>query len=305
VRHDQNGCQIVSAKKASEISQLVGGLLIGPDIEINGVCSILNPQNGKIGFVTRLTSDVEAALHYKSVLLVESAIPGATTASQIVVQNPRLAFAFVSELFDVAPIAFGVHSSSIIHPTAIVDEEAIIGPFCVIDEGVTICSGAIIENNVTLKKNTYVGQNTRIRSNSVIGGPGFGYEFDSEGKPVHIRHFGRVYIGSNVEIGSCVVIARATIDQTSIGDDVKIDDHVFIAHNVQIGNRTVVIAGTEISGSVQIGEDCWISPQVTIINGVTIGNRALIGIGAVVTKNVPAEKVVAGNPARVLRDRLT
>ena len=293
------------ARKASEISQLVGGLLIGPDIEIDGVCSILNPQNGKIGFVTRLTSELESVLEHESVLLVESAISGEITASQIVVQNSRLAFAIVSELFESESVNYGVHPSSIVHSGAMVDKQSTIGPFCVIEDGVTISRGVTIENSVTIKKNTYIGPNTRIRSNSVIGGPGFGYEFDSEGKPVHIHHFGRVYIGSNVEIGSCVVIARATIDQTSIGDDVKIDDHVFVAHNVQIGNRTVVIAGTEISGSVQIGEDCWISPQVTIINGVTIGNRAMIGIGAVVTKNVPAEKVVAGNPARILRDRLT
>lgn len=289
--------------KAGEIAQMVGGQLIGDDLEVDGVCSVSTPENGKIGFISKFTDETAVALQFQSVFLTESVISGDLKASQIVVNNPRLAFAIVSGFFSEREMSFGAHPSSLIHPNARVDRDSTIGAFCVIEEGVTISRGVTIENSVTIKKNTFVGPNTRIRSNSVVGGPGFGYEFDGQGNPIHIHHFGHVHIGANVEIGSCVVIARATIDKTIIGDDVKIDDHVFIAHNVQIGNRTVVIAGAEISGSVQIGEDCWISPQVTIINGVTIGDRTLIGIGTVVTQNIPSNVVAVGNPARVLRTR--
>jgi UDP-3-O-[3-hydroxymyristoyl] glucosamine N-acyltransferase len=108
-------------------------------------------------------------------------------------------------------------------------------------------------------------------------------------------------MGNNIEVGALTCICRGTIDDTLIGDNVKIDDHVFIAHNVQIGENSVVIAGAEVSGSVKIGKNSWIGPQSTIINGVEIGESSMVGIGAVVTKPVTNNVIVAGNPAKVLR----
>lgn len=289
--------------KASEISHYVNGLLIGEDIDVDGVCSLSDVIDGKIGFDTRQSTSFSPAFKHKSVFLVRQSIQEHGNATLIVVDNPRLAFAYVSKLLSESKTIFGVHPTAVIHPDAAIDPQSAVGPFCLIEKDVVIEQDVIIENSVTIKEGTHIGRGSRIRSNSVIGGPGFGYEFDEDGKPIHIYHFGRVVIGQNVEIGSCVVIARGTIDATFIGNDVKIDDHVFIAHNVQVGNRTVIIAGAEISGSVIIGEDCWISPQVTIIDGKVVGDKSLIGIGAVVTKDVPSDTVVAGNPARVLRRR--
>ena len=85
--------------------------------------------------------------------------------------------------------------------------------------------------------------------------------------------------------------------------DVKIDDCVFIAHNCFVDEASYLIAGAEISGSVTIGKRVWVSPEATVINKVSIGDDALVGIGAVVTRNVPANSVVSGVPAKVLRDR--
>jgi len=94
-----------------------------------------------------------------------------------------------------------------------------------------------------------------------------------------------VIIGDNVEIGSLNAIARGTLEDTVIGDNVKTDDHVFIAHNVEVGDNTLIIAGAEVSG------------------GVKIGDGAVVGMGAVVTKSVKAGAVVMGNPAREKKDR--
>jgi UDP-3-O-[3-hydroxymyristoyl] glucosamine N-acyltransferase len=84
---------------------------------------------------------------------------------------------------------------------------------------------------------------------------------------------------------------------------VKIDDHVFIAHNVEVGENTLIIACAEISGSVTIGRGVWIGPNASIRDKVTIGDKALVGLGAVVTKNVVDNAVVAGNPAKFIRNR--
>ena len=127
---------------------------------------------------------------------------------------------------------------------------------------------------------------------------------DDMGVPVRIGHRGGVVIGADVEVGAHVSIAQGTIEPTVIHDHVKIDDCVFIAHNVTVGRASYVIAGAEISGSVTVGERVWISPEATVINGVTIGDDALVGIGSVVVKDVRDGDIVAGVPARPRGSRL-
>lgn len=156
---------------------------------------------------------------------------------------------------------------------------------------------AVVNGCVTFRGTVTVG------ALSVLGEQGFGLEPDSTGRYLRIPHVGGVQIGDDVEIGALVAIARGTVDDTVIDDGVRIDDKVFIAHNAHIGKNTLVIAQAEISGSVHIGDGCTIGPGAVIREHVTIGDGTLIGLGAVVVKDVPAHVVVAGNPARILRDR--
>ena len=100
------------------------------------------------------------------------------------------------------------------------------------------------------------------------------------------------------------MIARGTIGDTIIGDHVKLDDHVFVAHNVEIGDCTLVVAGAVICGSVKIGKRCWIGANSTIKEHVKIGDDAFVGMGAVVLDDVAENAVVVGNPARFLRNNL-
>jgi UDP-3-O-[3-hydroxymyristoyl] glucosamine N-acyltransferase len=101
-----------------------------------------------------------------------------------------------------------------------------------------------------------------------------------------------------VQVGNLVSIAQGTMAPTHIEHHVMIDDHVFIAHNVRVRYGALIIAGAEISGSVDIGAHSWISPQATIRNGLSIGERAVVGIGSVVVKSVQAGETVMGNPAK-------
>jgi len=156
------------------------------------------------------------------------------------------------------------------------------------------------ENVVVMPWVTY-GSGCEFMSGSVIGHTGFGFERNEEGVPVEIVHTGGVCVGARVRIGSNTVVCRGTVDDTMIGDDVKIDALCHVAHNVKIGARTMVAAMAMIGGSVEIGQDAWLGAGCTIINKVKIARGAYIGLGAVVVKDVPEKAVMIGNPARVLR----
>lgn len=268
---------------------------------IREVSTSASPKPESLSFMTRWSPESQGIIDANPTTLFivpeDAAIDGAAV-NIVRARNPRLAYALA--LRDV------LHNDgpATIAPTAFIDESAeigrgvSIGHFCVIEAGVVVGDGNRIDHHVVLKTGVRTGSNVRIGSHSSVGGPGFGFEMDGDGKPLRINHRGGVVIGDDVEIGHHCSIAQGTIEPTQISAHVKIDDCVFIAHNVSIGEASYVIAGAEISGSVTIGERVWISPEVTVINKVTIGDDALVGIGAVVVGNVEANTIVAGVPAK-------
>ena len=218
----------------------------------------------------------------------------------VAVDNPRLCFA---KLVAAANPEKNEHK---IHKTAVIGKKCVIGrvdigAFVVIGDNVTIGNDSVIAPNVVIGDNVTIGESTVIKSHATIGQKGFGFEFDKDGIPFAIPHIGSVVIGDNVEIGAHNTIARGVLKNTIISDHVKTDDHVHIAHNVMIGKRTAITACAEISGSTTIGEDCHLGPNCSIMNGIAIGDHVLIGLGAVVLHTVPADTVVAGNPAKIIK----
>jgi UDP-3-O-[3-hydroxymyristoyl] glucosamine N-acyltransferase len=146
-----------------------------------------------------------------------------------------------------------------------------------------------------------IGQNCVVGSNTVVGEVGFGLVRDELGVNLRIPHLGSVFIGNDVEIGALCSIAAGTIEPTRVADRARIDDPGFIAHNCDIGEDVIIIAGAEISGSVQIGNGSWIGPNAAIRDGLTIAPGSLIGIGSTVVKSIDEAGVYAGSPARLLR----
>lgn len=288
--------------RVKAISILLETSFVGNDFLIDGVCSSSAPISNKVTFVNNLVDlDLNALDSVRTLFLVKELPSDTKNCAFIVTSNPRLAFAKVSAMLKSADHSTGIHELSLIEPNVHIGLNVSIGPFSVVHENAFIGDNVVIENGVTIGGSVHLEKNVRVKSNSVLGTDGFGFEFSPERFPVRIHHFGGLRIGENVEIGCNTVICRGTIGDTVISSDVKIDDHVFIAHNVRIGRRSMIIAGTEISGSVTIGDDCWISPQVTILNKVSIGTGATVGIGSVVIRDVESGSVVAGNPARPLR----
>lgn len=195
-----------------------------------------------------------------------------------------------------------------IHPQAIVSKNAKIGPGCyigpntIIRDDVTIGENCMIYGNVTINDRSTIGNNVKIQSGTVIGGEGFGYLKSDRLGVINFPHIGGVLLEDNVEIGANSTIDRGALANTILRRDVKIDSLVHIAHNVVIGERTLIMANAMFSGSVTVGKDCWIAPSSSIRDAITIGDKVTVGLGAVVTKSIPSNQVWTGTPARELSD---
>lgn len=148
-----------------------------------------------------------------------------------------------------------------------------------------------------------IPNSAKIHPSAVIGKDGFGFTWDDEGVPYQLTHFGGVHIGKRCSIGANTVVDKGYLRETFLCEDVKIDNHVHVAHGVHIGARTCIAAHAMLGGSVWVGEDVWIGPSVSIKEGVEIGDGAYIGIGSNVLTDVPPRAIVAGNPAKILRYR--
>jgi len=152
---------------------------------------------------------------------------------------------------------------------------------------------AKVGKNTVIHKGTIIEHDVVIGDNCTIGGTGFGYE-DGE----LIPHKGNVVIKAGAHIGNNVCIDRAVIGSTLIGENVRIDNLVHIAHGVQVGEGSMIIALAMIAGSVRIGKNVWIAPSASIIQKIKIGDNAVIGLGSVVLKDVKEGQTVYGNPAK-------
>ena len=176
-----------------------------------------------------------------------------------------------------------------------------IGAHCFIHEDAVIGDHVSIGNHVCIECPAVIGNDTMIHSGVVIGTDGFG-DYEEDGIYRKVPHFGGVWIGERVEIGANTCIDRGTMEDTYIGNDVKIDNLCHIAHNVRIEDRGVVIALSLLGGSSVLEEGSYLAPGVMVRNQVRIGRDSLVGMGAVVTKNVESNTVVVGVPAKAIRE---
>lgn len=195
-----------------------------------------------------------------------------------------------------------IHTTAIIHPTAKIGENSSVGPYTVIDKNVIIGKNCNIGANTHIQKGTIIGDRVVIRSNVTVGNWGFGFVKDDKGANVNFPHYGNVIIEDDVQIGSSTCVDRGSLGDTIIKRGVKIDNLVHVAHNVVIGENSLVIACTMIGGSTIIGDNCWVAPAVILRNGITIGDNTTLGMGCTVTKDIPSDVTVMGSPAIPLDD---
>lgn len=278
--------------------------LVGdPNRSVQRYCSLGRSVPGALTFAAAGMTATDAALEdLESVTLICTHELGRQLSTMqltaICVDNPRLAFALaLGEFFAPAPPPAGVHASAIIAKSAHVDPNSCIGPNVIIGEKSSVGPGCRIGANSTILDNVTVGANVVIASGVVIGADGFGFERTGDGTLVKFPQLGGVVIGDDVEIGANTTIDRGTLDDTIISNGVRFDDQCYVAHNVVIGEHSIVTAQTMLAGGVQIGRRCWLAPGALVTNGVVVGDDAVVGLGAVVVKNVDPGQTVMGSPA--------
>ena len=300
-----------------KINQIIDGRLIGnQDTLITGVSSIDLAKKGDISFI-KDESLIHKVLETNASAVVVHRPVEETEKALIIVEKPFLAFTkFLQIVSDQKKSQECIiHESAKIAKTVSLGEEISIGAHVVIDESAKIGNNVTIYPNVFIGKRSAIGNNCTIypnvtiredvimgdrviiHSGTTIGGDGFGY-LQVEQKHVKIPQVGSVEIGDDVEIGSNVTIDRATLDKTIIRSGVKIDNHSHIAHNVIIGENTMLIAYAKIAGGARIGRNVMIAEDVGITDHAVIGDNCIIGGGSNVYKSLEPGSVVWGSPAK-------
>ena len=170
-------------------------------------------------------------------------------------------------------------------------------PNCFIGDNVSIGDNCIFFAGVKIYSETEIGNNCNFHSGCVVGSDGFGFAPTEEGTFNKIPQIGNVIIEDDVEIGANTTIDRATLGITLIRKGVKLDNHIQIAHNVEIGENTVIAAQTGIAGSTKIGSNCLIGGQVGIAGHLTIGNNVRVQAQSGIGKNIPDGEIIQGSPA--------
>ena len=301
-----------------KISKLIGGTLYGEsECKITGFAGIEDADNGDITFVEEKRYLKNIKTTRASAVIIPPNISIPKDKSVIVHENPSAAFnELIKVVFpEVSDHNIGIHAKAEIEDGVNIGDNVSIDAYTVLRKGVKIGAGTVISPfvcvgrnvvigqncliypNVTINDRCIIGSNVIIHSGTVIGGDGFGY-FTDGGKHKKIPQRGIVVIEDDVEIGCNVTIDRARIEKTIIKKGTKIDNLVMIAHNVKIGEDSMIIAQVGISGSTELGKNVTVAGQAGFAGHIKVGDNSIIGARSGVIKDLPANSVVSGFPAR-------
>lgn len=301
----------------NDIADAVQGSLQGDGaLKITGIAKIEEAGPGEITFISNPKYAKFIETTGASAVLVGNDFP-ATDKTIVRTENPYHAFLITLRLFH----PHTEHIPGGIHPTAVIEDSAVLGnqphigamvyigsksqignnvtlyPGVVIGSGVEVGDNTVIYANAVLRENVKIGNNVIIHSGTVVGSDGFG--FAREGQEYHkIPQIGTVLIEDDVEIGANCTIDRATMGKTVIRKGAKLDNLIQIAHNVEVGENTVIAAQTGISGSTKIGKNNIVGGQVGFVGHIDTGENVTIGAQSGVSKSLPANSVHFGYPAR-------
>ncbi|MFW5986294.1 MAG: UDP-3-O-(3-hydroxymyristoyl)glucosamine N-acyltransferase [Halanaerobiales bacterium] len=301
---------------AGELATMVEGELKGdPLLKIENVSGIEEGDSTAVTYARDKEKLKKAETSPAALVIVPREIEE-SSKDLLLVDNPRLAFARISQLFDPRPYYHpGIHPSSVIantarlgnnisiHPRVVISGEAEIGDNVILGPGVYIGKRVKIGNNtllhpgVVVEYNCEIGSGVIIQAGSVIGSDGYGYVPSAEG-PVRMAQLGKVVIGDEVEIGASATVDRATSGATVIGKGTKIDNLVQIAHNVEIGENCMIVAQTGIAGSSRLDEEVALAGQVGIVDHVALSKGVKIGAKSLVTGDIEEGEFYSGIPAR-------
>ncbi|MEP3477749.1 MAG: UDP-3-O-(3-hydroxymyristoyl)glucosamine N-acyltransferase [Fuerstiella sp.] len=311
--------KILSAK---EIAETLKAKIIGDDTRwVSGTEYLERAKQSDLGFVA-CQKNLKRVKNSRAQLVIapegiESELEQFPDITFVVVAEPETAFLIVAQQLapksvrqevGISPRAFVSESAVIgsgtrISPLAYIGNDVQIGSHCEIGPGVVIEDGCVIgdhvqlDANVTLYSHVVLGSHVTIKASAVIGGAGFGYR-TVNGQHQRLPHVGTVRIADDVEIGSCTVVDRAKVGQTTIERGTRIDNLVMIAHNCQIGKHNLLLSQTGIAGSSTTGEYVICAGQAGVADHVHLADHAVIGAKTGVYKDLPGGQAYLGIPAR-------
>ena len=274
------------------------------DFEVTRPAGLDQLGVGSVSFLKRRPAGSLVFGMDSALVLVTPEATDLVIGPRIVVDNPRLAFArVVARWFANDWEIVGIHPSAQIAPGAKIGEEVRIGANCVISSSATIGDRTVLHHGVVIGPKVEIGRDCTIRSNCVIGEEGFGVEELANDETFRIPHVGGVRIGDHVNMGNLNSISAGTLGPTVIEDHVQIDNLVNIAHNGFVGAGSMIMPCVMMAGSARVGKRSYIGCNASITNGVSLGDDCQVGLGAVVIRSYGDNLVLAGNPAKVLRER--
>lgn len=289
----------------SQLATYLDAELVGEsDYLIHCIATLQSAEVGCISFVANPAYQKYLATTRAGALIVGPDLAAEFSGNKLVVTNPYLSYARLTALFDTRPTASpGIHPSAVVDASADLGDgvtiaaNAVVGAHVSLGAGVHIGEGSVVGNdtcigagtrlaaNVTVYHGITLGRDCIIHSGAVIGADGFG--FAPQGREwVKIYQLGGVIIGDRVEIGANTTIDRGALDNTVLGDGVKLDNLIQIGHNVRIGNNTAIAAHTAIAGSAVLGENCTISGCVGIAGHLTIADNVHVTAMSMVSSSI-------------------
>ena len=302
---------------AGELAARVKGVVEGdPGIVLRGLAGLDEAGEGDLSFLANPRYANLVAGTKASAVIVGLDWSGDCPCALIRARNPDAAFAVAAELISPPPPRPqpGVHPSAVVAEDAALGQGVSVGPMCVICAGARVGAGTVlmglcyvgeraeIGNDCLLYSHTSVSERCRLgdrvilQNGAVIGSDGFGYIREASGWR-KIPQVGIVEIGNDAEIGANVTVDRARFGKTVIGNDVKIDNLVQIAHNVKIGDHTAIAGLVGISGSSSLGSNVQVAGQVGMVGHIHVGDGSVVAAKAGVTKDIPPGSFVSGFPA--------
>jgi UDP-3-O-[3-hydroxymyristoyl] glucosamine N-acyltransferase len=302
--------------KLSELTKKLEISYSGKDFEVKAINTLKDASNDEISFldnkkyIDSLKETKAGAVFIKEEFV--KLLPA--EVEPIICEVPYLSMAYATKFFAKKLIREGLKST--ISKSAIIKEHTHVGNGVIIEDNVTILSNAVIgENvkigegsiiypNVTIYNDTVIGKNCIIHANTVIGTDGFGYAHTKEGEHIKIYHNGKVVIEDDVEIGANSCIDRAVFAQTIIKEGTKIDNLVQIGHNVEVGERCIMVSQSGLSGSTKLGKNVVMGGQAATAGHLEIGDFATIAARGGVTKSIKGGEVYSGFPLLKHKDWL-
>jgi UDP-3-O-[3-hydroxymyristoyl] glucosamine N-acyltransferase len=289
--------------RLDEIVAHLGGALEGDgSIVVSQVATLASAQAGQIAFLANPKYRQQLQSTSASAVIVPPKFASDTTLPRIVHPNSYAYYARVVQLLNPAEARpRGVHPSAVVHsvvpPSVSVGENVVLGkdvalgenvtlyPGCVVGDGVSIGDDSVLYPNVVIYRACKIGKRAIVQAGAVIGSDGFGFAKEGDSW-VKIPQIGRVVIGDDVEIGANTSIDRGALDDTIIGDGVKLDNQIQIAHNVVIGQHTAMAGCVGVAGSTRIGQRCTIGGAGMIVGHLDLADDVHVSAGTMVTKSL-------------------